>query len=245
MKKIADALVRHCADFFAKCEKTRGVLGISGGVDSAVVAAISAQALGSHNISGFFLPHRDFSSAENLNDAKAVADFLQIPAQEREISPFCSPFFALDFANKTMTRGNIMARVRMMILYARANESNALVLGTGNKTELMTGFFTKWGDGAVDVEVLGNLWKTEVFALARYFGLPRNVWEKAPTAELFLGQTDEAELQISYADLDLALQKIEKNPENFFPQNPEEKRAFALFQKTKHKRSGIPSLEKE
>jgi len=244
MKKLADHLIHNCADFFAKNKKTKGVLGISGGVDSAVVAAIASHAIGTNAVSGFFLPHRNFSSSENLADAKAVADFLKIPAREIEISPFCEPFFALDFCEKQMTRGNVMARVRMMILYTAANNSEALVLGTGNKTELLTGFFTKWGDGAVDVEVLGKVWKREVFALAQYFGLPENIWKKPPTAELFVGQTDEGELGISYENLDSALCEIEKNPEQFSPQNEAERRAFELFQNSAHKREGVVSLER-
>lgn len=242
MKTLADALIRNCAEFFEQNGKRRGILGISGGVDSAVVGAIAIHALGTKKLSAFLLPHRDFSSAENLRDAQLVAENLCISAQEIEISSLCEPFFHLDFAQKRMTRGNIMARVRMMILYAAANDFDGLVLGTGNKTELLTGFFTKWGDGAVDLEVLGNIWKEEVFALAQYFGLPKNIYTKAPTAELFAGQTDEDELGISYVDLDAALREIEKNPRLFSPQNKNEERAFSLFSSSLHKREKIKSL---
>lgn len=136
-----------------------------------------------------------------------------------------------------------MARVRMILLYALANEQEALVLGTGNKTEILTGFFTKHGDGAVDIEVIGECWKTEVFQMATTLDLPRQIATKPPTAELFHGHTDEEELGLSYAELDAILQRMDANAE-FAPQTSQEQHVFQLLKNTEHKRIGTQVLSR-
>lgn len=240
---LAEILTRNLKAFFIKAGKERAVVGLSGGVDSSLTAALAVRALGKENVRGLFLPHSDFSSKENLADAKEVAKQLGIEAEEKNIKPFCEALFDLPFTTKAMTKGNLMARVRMCLLYALANESDALVLGTGNKTELLTGYFTKWGDGAVDLEVLGNVWKTEVFALTEHLGLPKNVYTKPPTAELIQGQTDEGELGISYAELDSLLQKWEK--EGLSGETPVEKKVLQLITASEHKRSAPLAIPRD
>lgn len=244
MNALSQILITHLRDFFTKNNKQKAVLGMSGGVDSSVVAALATQALGTENIIAFSLPHQDFSSEDHKNDAREVADQFGISLKTIDIAPLCQPFFDLQKQGKKMTLGNIMARVRMITLYAAANENDALVLGTGNKTELLTGFFTKWGDGAVDIEVLGNLWKTEVFALAKELKLPPNIYTKPPTAELFLGHTDEEEMGISYPELDTALQEWEKNSHKT-PETEAEKIAFQLVKNSEHKRGEVPALSQK
>ncbi len=240
---LAEILITNLQKNLQANGKTQAVLGISGGVDSAVVACIAAQAIGAKNIIALRLPHSDFSSEANLKDARKVCEMLELDAQEIDIAPFCAPLFQLDFVNKPMTRGNIMARMRMIVLYAAANEHDAVVLGTGNKTELLTGFFTKYGDGGVDIEVLGEVWKTEVFALARHFELPENIYTKAPSAELVLNHTDEKELGINYPALDAILQKME-DERDFVAANASEVLVERLVAKSAHKRGEVPILER-
>lgn len=244
ISQLATNLITNFRKYFRESGRKKAVIGISGGVDSAVVAQIAVEALEPQNVFGLRLPHKTFSSEENLRDARQVCDFLKIDSREIDIASFCEPFFALDFATKKMTRGNIMARIRMILLYAAANNIDGLVLGTGNKTEILTGFFTKYGDGGVDIEVIGEVWKTEVFALAKYFGLPKNIYTKAPTAELFHGQTDERELGIDYPTLDLILQKMEQNA-LAKPFNPSELLVEKLVLNSIHKRGGVEAIRRE
>lgn len=241
MRNLSSILVQNLQKYFQSAHIEKAVLGISGGVDSAVTAAIAVQALGHENILALRMPHQDFSSDENLSDARQVSEQLHIPSQEIEISPFCEKFFHLPFTQKQMTKGNIMARVRMILLYALANENNGIVLGTSNKTEILTGFFTKYGDGGVDIEVLGEVWKTEVFQLAQHLQLPQNIHTKPPSAELYLGHTDEKELGLSYPELDSILQKMEGN-ESFTSTTKKEERVLSLVKNSAHKRGEVPCI---
>ena len=187
------------------------VLGVSGGVDSAVAAALAAEALGKDAVLGLLLPHRTSDPADAAH-AEVVCQHLGIPFERVDVTP------VVDAAERAcanhplpegMARGNLRPRARMMLLYAHAAATGRLVLGTGNKSELLTGYFTKWGDGAADVYPLGDLYKTQVWDLARELALPSVVVDKAPTAGLYPGQTDEGELGIRYHDLDKVLAELE------------------------------------
>lgn len=191
--------------------KARGyVLGVSGGVDSAVVAALAAEAVGPDRVLGLLLPHRT-SNPEDAEHGALVCRHLGIPFETVDITGIVAAAEAAcaQHPPQGMAAANLRPRARMMVLYAHAQPMGRLVLGTGNKSELLTGYFTKWGDGAADVYPLGDVYKTHVWDLARDLGLPPLLVDKPPTAGLFPGQTDEAELGVRYRDLDRLLAAFE------------------------------------
>ena len=173
------------------------VVGLSGGVDSSLSAALAARALGPERVHGFMLPYRT-SSPESERDARAVAGHLGIPHRAIEISPMVDAYFALEPDAGPDRRGNKMARERMTILFDQAKKLDALVLGTSNKTEILLGYSTVFGDNASSLNPLGDLYKCQIWELSRHLGLPSEVIDKAPSADLWPGQTDEGELGFSY-----------------------------------------------
>ena len=196
---------------YAEESRAQGfVLGVSGGVDSAVVAALAKEAVGAERVLGLLLPHRT-SDPVDAEHGELVCRHLGIPFERVDVTPVVEAAERACAAHppERMAAWNLRPRVRMMLLYAHAHQMGRLVLGTGNKSELLTGYFTKWGDGAADVYPLGDLYKTQVWDLARDLGIPPAVVEKPPTAGLFPGQTDEGELGVRYADLDRVLAGFE------------------------------------
>jgi len=185
----------------------RVVLGLSGGVDSACAAAVAARALGAENVLGVMMPYHA-SSPASLRDAKSVARMLEIETATVDISAQIDAYFDSQSDVSKQRRGNKMARERMAILYDRSVVENALVLGTSNKTELLLGYGTLHGDMASALNPLGDLYKTQVWGLAARFGLPDRVVRKAPSADLWEGQTDEQELGFTYAEADTLLVRM-------------------------------------
>jgi len=184
------------------------VIGISGGIDSAVSAALAVRALGRENVLGVLMPSSD-SHPASLEDGLKVVAALQIWHTVISIGFLSEPYFdTYDHAADRLRKGNWKARLRMMILYDLSAKHRALVLGTSNRTELMVGYFTQFGDGACALEPIGNLYKTEVRAMAEYLMLPDIVITKAPTADLWDGQTDEEELGMCYETLDEILYQL-------------------------------------
>ncbi|CAI1492505.1 NH(3)-dependent NAD(+) synthetase [Thermococcus nautili] len=182
------------------------VIGISGGIDSATTAYLAVRALGRERVLGLIMP---YYQNQDVEDAKLVCSSLGIECKEINIKPIVDSFVSqLGFQPDRRSLGNIMARTRMVLLYAHANEKNCLVLGTSNRSEFLTGYFTKWGDGASDYAPLINLYKTEVWEIAKLIGVPERIIEKKPTAGLWEGQTDEDELGISYRLLDEILWRL-------------------------------------
>lgn len=180
------------------------VVGLSGGVDSALSAALAARALGPERVHAFLLPYRT-SAAESERDARAVAGHLEIPHRLIDISPMIDAYFTLEPDAGPDRRGNKMARERMTILFDQAKKLNALVLGTSNKTEILLGYSTVFGDNASSLNPLGDLYKGQVWQLARHLGLPAQVIGKAPSADLWPGQTDEGDLGFDYGTADEVL----------------------------------------
>jgi NAD+ synthase len=173
------------------------VVGLSGGIDSSLAAALAARALGPERVHGFLLPYRT-SSAESERDARAVAEHLGMPHRAIDISPMVDAYFAMETDAGPDRRGNKMARERMTILFDQAKKLDALVLGTSNKTEILLGYSTVFGDNASSLNPLGDLYKCQIWQLSRHLGLPDQVIAKAPSADLWPGQTDEGELGFSY-----------------------------------------------
>lgn len=189
------------------------VIGISGGIDSALAATLTVKALGKDKVLGIHMPESSLTPSEDSKDAKTLADWLGIEFQTIDISGILSAFMAAIPESESADRlsmGNLKARIRMSLLYFHANRMNRMVIGTGNKTEILLGYFTKYGDGGVDLEPIGGLYKTDVWELSRRLGVPESIITKKPSAGLWAGQTDEAELGISYLKVDEVLKRLEQ-----------------------------------
>jgi NAD+ synthase len=185
------------------------VIGLSGGVDSALVARLSADAVGSDRVLCLFMPAK-VSTDQDREDAQQFAAQIGAAFDTVDIGPAVEAFKrSLPGASGKKYLGNIMARCRMVTLFHYAKRLNYLVMGTSNKSELLVGYFTKFGDGGADFCPIGDLYKTEVRELAKKLCVPQNIIDKVPTAGLWKGQTDEGELGVSYDDLDGILLGLE------------------------------------
>lgn len=185
----------------------RFVVGLSGGIDSAVSTYLAARALGPENVFACRLPFRS-SSESSLLDAQEVIDDLGLPAETIEISAMVDGFASSAGDADSLRLGNVMARVRMALLYDRSAKHRALVLGTSNKTELLLGYGTLHGDMASALNPIGDLYKTQVRALAVHLGVPRAICEKPPSADLWPDQNDEQDLGMTYAQIDPLLARM-------------------------------------
>jgi NAD+ synthase len=182
----------------------RTVVGLSGGIDSAVVAFLVAEAIGAERLFAVLMPYRT-SSPSSRSDAEAVVARLGCASEVVDISPMVDAFFANDPDASSLRRGNFMARQRMAVLYDRSVTWSGLVVGTGNKTESLIGYTTLFGDSACAFNPIGDLYKSQIRQLAEALGVPEAIIRKAPSADLWPGQTDEAEADISYPVLDRLL----------------------------------------
>ncbi len=185
----------------------RAVFGLSGGVDSAVTAFLCARALGPENVYAIRMPYTT-SHASSLSDAALVIDALAIHAATIDISAAVDGYLRLEPKADARRRGNVMARMRMLVLFDQSAKLDALPIGTGNKTERLLGYFTWHADDTPPVNPIGDLFKSQVWELARYLGVPDPLIDKAPSADLVADQTDEADLGISYARADAILNQI-------------------------------------
>ncbi len=197
-------LVRFLRDEMARRGFERAVVGVSGGVDSAVTAYLAARAFGPERVIGVRLPYRS-SSPESLAHAQLVIDALGIESRTLDISAAVDGYLAAEPDADGARRGNVMARMRMIALFDLSAKHRAIPLGTGNKTERLFGYFTWHADDSPPINPLGDLFKTQVWALARHLGVPEIIVGKPPTADLVVGQTDEGDFGISYAKADALL----------------------------------------
>jgi NAD+ synthase len=180
------------------------VIGLSGGIDSALACYLAAQAIGAHNVYAVRLPYKS-SSQDSLDHAQLVIDDLKINSETFDITDMADPLIDRTSGMSDKRKGNVMARARMIALYDRSAAHNALVIGTSNKTELLLGYGTLYGDMASALNPIGDLYKTQIRQLARAIGVPQPIIDKAPSADLWLGQTDEGEMGLTYAEVDQLL----------------------------------------
>lgn len=222
-----------------KTAASRGiVMGLSGGIDSAVVCALAKEAVGKKNVLGLFLPCH--SHIQDMKDARLVAKKLGVKTKVVDLTKVYDSLLKVLPAGKNLAKANLRPRLRMATLYYFANKFNYLVCGTGNKSELMAGYFTKYGDGGVDILPIADLLKRDVRKLAKELGIPEAVITKAPTAGLWPGQTDEGELGITYNELDDILFRLENNMPQLAKKDKIAK-VKGMIQRSRHKR-GMPEI---
>ncbi len=212
-KETIDRLARFIRTQTELARAKQLVIGMSGGLDSTVTAALCAIAVGGSKVLGLSMPEKETLKPENIEDARKVARQLGLRFEFIDITPFQDVARAMLSPNPSSRRiawGNIKARLRATILYYKANISNGLVVGTGDKSEAMLGYFTKYGDGACDILPLGDVYKTSVRDLAKHLNLPRRIYTKTPSPELWPGQTAEKELGLSYDTIDEILWGLER-----------------------------------
>jgi len=210
--EVETKITRFIKDYVLKSKAKGIVLGLSGGIDSSTVAALSAKAIGGNNVLGLMLPEKETYNPKDIEHAKLVAEKFGLKTEEIDITP------ALEALRKTipifddkdkLCKGNLKARTRMIYLYYYANRLSLIVCGSSDKSETMIGYFTKWGDIAADISPIMDLYKTQVKKLARHIGIPKEIVEKPPSPTLWPGQTAEEELGLKYETLDLILYGLE------------------------------------
>ena len=203
-EEITKKIVSQIQDYFNKSNITKAVIGLSGGIDSTLAAKLCILALGKENVIGVLMPEIGLSKQQNIDDAREFAEKEDIKYLLQPINKMLGSY-DLNIPINELAKTNLKPRIRANILFSYANTFNALVIGTANKSEVMVGYGTKYGDLACDLFVIGDLYKTEVFALSKHLKIPENIITKVPTAELIEGQTDEQELGITYEKLDQQL----------------------------------------
>ena len=213
---FSEAQTRICR-FIKEYVKNSGakgiVLGLSGGIDSGTIAALSSLAIGGENVFGLLLPEKENFNQKDIDDAKTVAEQFQLQTQVCDMSDALNHLYGgipvFDPSDK-LCKGNIKARIRMIYLYYYANKQNRIVCGSSDKSETMMGYFTKWGDAASDIAPIMDLYKTQVRKLAIYLGIPKELALKPSTPALWPNQMAESELGVKYETLDLILYGLER-----------------------------------
>ena len=242
LNKAIESIQKQIKDYIGD---KLAVVGLSGGIDSSVVAYLCVNALGKNKVLGVSMPY----NVQSTEEARLVVERLGIRYLRNNIEFIVNSLkheynetFKRDLDK--LTFGNMMARTRMMILYMYANENNGFVVGTTNKTEAAIGYYTKFGDGAVDIEPIADLYKTEIYEVAKTLGVPEQIINQAPSAGLWPDQTDEKELGISYKDLDAILIDLDNWSPDGIDENKYGKekiqKVLDLEENSKHKKEMPP-----
>ena len=201
---VAALLARFIRTELTRAGFSRAVLGVSGGLDSALVCYLAARALGPENVLAVRMPYRT-SAPDSLAHAQLVIEDLGLASRTISVTEMADPLIAQEADMSNVRRGNIMARCRMVVLYDQSEAFKGLVLGTSNKTEILLGYSTQFGDSAAALNPIGDLFKTQVRQLASALGVPQEIVDKPPSADLWVGQTDEGELGLTYEQADRLL----------------------------------------
>ena len=209
VEKTKDDIVKFIQSKVSEAKTDGIVVGLSGGIDSTLIAYLACEAVGKENVFGIIMPSTTTPTEDKIHGI-SIAQGLGIDYKEIAIDSILNEFlfmilFMTQLEEDNLAIGNLKARIRMSIIYFYANQKKYLVSGTGNKSEILIGYFTKHGDGACDIEPIGDLYKTDVFKLSRYMGVPEDIIEKPPRAGLWNNQTDEAEIGMSYDLIDQIL----------------------------------------
>ena len=207
LKEVHNELVEFLRENFKKAGFSKAVLGLSGGIDSALVAYLLRDALGKENVLAIMMPYKS-SNPDSLNHAKLVVEDLKINSKTIEITDMIDAYFKNEKEASSLRMGNKMARERMSILFDYSSKENALVVGTSNKTEIYLGYSTQFGDAACALNPIGDLYKTNIWDLSRYLKIPNELIEKKPSADLWEGQTDEQEMGLTYKEADQVLYRM-------------------------------------
>ena len=207
LKEVHNELVEFLRENFKKAGFSKAVLGLSGGIDSALVAYLLRDALGKENILAIMMPYKS-SNPDSLNHAKLVIEDLKINSKTIEITDMIDAYFKNEKEATSLRMGNKMARERMSILFDYSSKENTLVVGTSNKTEIYLGYSTQFGDSACALNPIGDLYKTNIWDLSRYLKIPNELIEKKPSADLWEGQTDEQEMGLTYKEADQVLYRM-------------------------------------
>ncbi len=246
---MAESLSSQLKSYMKENKITRAVIGVSGGVDSAAALAILEMAVGAKNITALILPS-SASEKKDIQDAKKLCSLLNVGYSEISLAPLLRQIeksLSPELKPDRLTMGNAAARLRMLLLYSFAGKKNAIVVGTGDKSEYMIGYFTKYGDGGCDIFPIADLYKCQVRLISKELGIPKNICQKPSSPNLWKGQTAEKELGISYDDVDAILYALEKK----IPKKEIEKeigrkkvqKVLSLMKESGHKRRQAPTLE--
>ena len=212
VKKTKDDIVEFVQNKVSEANADGLVIGLSGGIDSTLAAFLACEAVGKDNVFGIVMPSTTTPTEDKLHGT-VIAQLLGINYKEIAIDSILNEFLSVtQLEEDKLSIGNLKARIRMSIIYFYANSKNYLVSGTGNKSEILIGYFTKHGDGACDIEPIGDLYKTDVYQLAKYLEIPQEIIDKPPRAGLWNNQTDEDEIGMTYELLDKILYRnLEKD----------------------------------